>query len=179
MKYFAPIGLAFFLVAGSAFCQNPPPVPEKPPIKITGIKTETASLPGSSLAWTKIVIGFSSADKWADGIVFAVQAVLADQAQFRLIAGGVRYANIPAGNHNAVLYISPRATARFGKPVLIQATCLFKDSEVGAETWQDPAASPPSEWASLNRYPGVLVNVLSTPWIMLDFEKSPDVIGAQ
>lgn len=178
MKYLTNT-IIVLLVFGfeSVFGQTPPAPVDAPPIKITGIKVETAALPGSSLLWTKVIIGFTSTDKWADGIVFAAQAVLGDAVQSRVVLGAVRYANVPAGTHNAILYISPRATARFGKPLAVKANCLYKDREIASATWQDPNQSPPDDWTNLNQYPGVMVNVLSTPWILLDYEKAPDVLA--
>jgi hypothetical protein len=179
MKKILPLLLIGIALLPRAFSQTPPKPPEADVIKITDIKLETASLPGSSLQWTKIVVQFTNTEKWADGIVFSVQAVLEEKGQYRLATGGVRYANVPSGSHSAVLYISPRAAARFGKPVAVQATCLFKDQEVAEASWKNPNASAPPNWQNLNRYPGILVNVLSTPWLVLDFEKSPDVVGNQ
>lgn len=79
MKYLAQIVTIVVLAIGVAKGQTPPAPPAVSPVKMTGIKIETASLPGSSLQWTKIIIGFTSTEKWADGIVFNVSAVLGEQ----------------------------------------------------------------------------------------------------
>lgn len=177
MKYLSQVVLFLAMSAAASMGQTPPVQPVAPPVKMTGIKVEAAALPGSSLQWTKIFITFTSTEKWSDGIVFNVSAVLGEQSQFRTVSGLVRYVNVPAGTHNAVLYISPRATARFGTPVFVQATCMVKDQEAGALDWQAPNASVPEDWQALNRYPGVVVDVLSTPWLLIDYEKSPDVVA--
>ena len=165
------------MLSSVGFAQTPPKV-EEAPIKFGEVKLETASLPGSSLKWTKVVASFTTKEQWMDGVVFSALAVLGDKGSHRLVTGNVRYANIPAGTHNAVFYISPWATARFGTPEVIEITALYREVEADSVKWKSETASNlPSDWKSLNTYQGVLVNIMSTPWIMIDYEKSPDVLG--
>ncbi len=94
----------------------------------------------------------------------------------RAVTGNVRYMNIPAGTHNAILYLSPRAVSRFGQPVAVEVVAFHKDVEVAMETWKNPNVSGSlPDWQTLNTYPNVLVNVTRTPWLLIDYEKSPDV----
>lgn len=156
------------------------PPPEEPsPITIGEIKIQPATLPGSELAWTKILIAFSSSQKWLDGLVLNVQALLDEKGNKRVVSGLVRYGNIPQGPQVAVLYISPRATARFGAPIAVKVAAMQNDREAGTKSWTNASAAVPQDWSALNVYPGVLLNVMQTPWLMLDYEKSPDVIPIQ
>jgi hypothetical protein len=154
-----------------------PPKAEEPAVKLGGIRFETASLPGSTLKWTKVLATFTTHDQWLDGLVFTAVAVMGEKDSFRVVTGSVRYGNVTAGTHTAVFYISPRATARFGTPVAVEVTAFQRDTEVDTASWKaDGASKLPADWKSLNTYQGILVNVMNTPWIMLDYEKSPDVI---
>ncbi len=171
------------MIVASAFGlrgQGSPQGAEEPasPLKITGITLESASLPGSSLVWTKIVINFSNAEGWADGVMFSVQALLESGGRKRVASGVVRYANVQQGNHRAVMYLSPRATLRYGKPEAVKVDMLYKDEEAGQFEWRLRPGGPQINWRDYSVYNGVLVNVLNTPWLLQDFERSPDVIAS-
>lgn len=153
-----------------------PPAQEAPAVVINEVKVETASLPGSSLPWTKLIATFTTTERWLDGVSFTATALLGSGQETRLVSGSVRYGNIPAGRHSAILYLSPRASARFGLPAFVEFTAFHRDAEASQGTWKNPSASGlPENWRMLNAYPNVLVNVTRTPWILLDYEKAPDV----
>lgn len=153
-----------------------PPVQEAPAVTITNVTVETASLPGSSLTWTKMIASFTTTEKWLDGVAFSAAALVGAGSQARLVTGNVRYANIPAGTHSAILYLSPRATERFGAPQYVEFTAFHRDAEVSQKAWTNPALGTlPENWRSLNNYSGVLVNVTRTPWILVDYDKTPDI----
>ncbi len=154
-----------------------PQEPEPVPVRILGVELERASLPGSQLVWTKVVTTFSSEEPWADGLMFSVQALLDESGRKRVVNGVVRYANIPKGNHRAVMYLSPRATARYGQPEAVRVDMFYKDEEAGEFTWLKQEGGAPIPWRDFSLYSGVLMNVLSTPWLIADYEKSPDVIA--
>jgi hypothetical protein len=155
-----------------------PPIEEEPPVQIDGIKLEKAALPGSQLQWIKIIVSFTSNKKWLDGLAFGARALLKEGASQRVVTGNVRYSNIPGGKNSAIFYISPRATARFGEPELVEILAFYKDTEVAEKIWKNPASqTPPSEWQDFNTYQNVLLNVTRTPWILIDYEKSPDIAG--
>jgi hypothetical protein len=176
-----------FIVLITLICCTPfvvqaqtPPAAEKSPIDIGEIQIEQAKLPGSQLAWTKIKVNFTAIPRWSDGIVFNVKALLNEKSEYRVISGMVRYGNVPAGPQAAVFYISPRATQRFGTPVAVQVAAFHSDKEAGTKNWTSSGAgSVPLDWNALNVYPGILLNVMQTPWLMIDYEKSPDVIVVQ
>lgn len=160
-------------------CAQTPPIEEEPPLKIDSIKLEKAALPGSSLEWIKIVVEFSTTQRWMDGVAFGARALLKEGSNQRIVTGSVRYSNIPNGKNSAVFYISPRAAARFGEPEIIEILAFHKDTEVAEEIWKNPASQgTPSDWKDLNTYQNVLLNVTRTPWLLIDYEKSPDIAGA-
>lgn len=166
--YFPAIGLG-----------QTPPLQEQPEVTIGDIRIDQARLPGSKLSWAKIVIGFTSQQKWADGILLSVQALLDDKSQQRIVSGVVRYGNVPEGKQTAVFYLSPRTVTRFGSPIAIKVAAFYKDKEAGTKNWTDGKSVVPQSWDSLNVYPGILLNVMQTPWLMIDYEQSPDVIAIQ
>lgn len=60
--------------------------------------------------------------------------------------------------------------------MLIEVTAFHKDTEAGQAGWKNPqAATTPPDWRNLNTYNNVLVPVTRTPWILLDYEKTPDI----
>lgn len=169
------------VVTSPLLAQVSAPTPEAPPpISLKAVTLEKASLPGSALSWTKIITEFESKLTWADGITFSYSVIVTDGVKLRLLVGGVRYANIPKGANRAVMYLSPRATARFGSPVACIVEGVFDDEEIGSVKWKNPSApSIATDLTTLDRRNGVLLNILSTPWVVYDFEKSPDVLVLQ
>jgi hypothetical protein len=161
-----------------ALFSQTPPEKEAPAVLIKDIKLESASLPGSTLKWTKIVASFTTEKPWLDGVLFSARALLSQGESFRIITGNVRYANIPAGTHNAIFYISPRASQRFGSPISVEVQAFHNDQESSEKIWRNPNFSGKApELNTINTYPNILVNVSRTPWILLDYEKSPDLSG--
>ena len=135
-------------------------------------------MPGSTLQWIKIVIDFTSTQKWIDGVAFGARALLREGSNQRVVTGSVRYSNIPNGKNSAIFYLSPRAVARFGKPEIVEVLAFYKDVEVAEETWKNPSSqSLSADWQDLNTYQNVLLNVTRTPWLLIDYEKSPDITG--
>lgn len=171
------ISIVFFVIGVSAFAQTPPQE-QQPTLRLNDVAIEKAALPGSSLEWTKIIARFTTTDKWTDGLMFSAIAVLGDGPTSRAVTGNVRYSNIPAGTHQAIFYLSPRAAARFGTPKFVQITAFQKDTEADSKEWKAPGASgDSSDWQKLNIYNNVLVSVVRTPWIILDYEKAPDIVS--
>lgn len=178
MKSCILILIAIGLLAPTPAPAQTPPAQVASPIQIESVRVEPATLPGSSLRWAKLIADFTTAETWLDGVVFSATALLGEGENARLVTGNVRYSNIPKGRHSAILYLSPRAAARFGTPELVQFTAFHRDVEASQMTWKNPSAgSLPENWQSLNVYPNVLVNVTRTPWILVDYEKTPDVAG--
>jgi len=155
-----------------------PPQPEPPAVVIDEIKLESASLPGSNLKWIKVIATFTTEKPWLDGVVFSARALLGKEESMRLVTGNVRYANVPAGKHNAIFYLSPRAGQRFGAPAAVEVTALHRDAESSAKSWKNPNHSAKSlDMGTVDTYPNILVPVSRTPWILIDYEKSPDLAG--
>jgi hypothetical protein len=71
--------------------------------------------------------------------------------------------------------MSPSALRRFGEPVAIRVVALYKDNEVGQIQWEKPGEKVQDNWSDFSRYAGIVTDLLSTPWIMLDYDKAPDV----
>lgn len=168
---------AFAIIPLASKAQTPPPKQE-PAVVINDVKIESASLPGSTLKWAKVIANFTTTQPWMDGVVFSARALLGKDDTMRVVTGNVRYANIPAGTHNAIFYLSPRATQRFGAPLAVEVTAMHNDQEASEKTWRNPnAPAKTADWNTVNTYPNVLVNVSRTPWILIDYEKSPDLAG--
>jgi hypothetical protein len=178
MKTITPVLAALLLTCANSAMAQTPPREEEPAVIINDIRIEKASLPGSKLVWTKMIADFSTTERWIDGVAFTARAILSEDGQHRVVTGNVRYANIPAGSHSAILYLSPRATARFGEPALVEFVAFHRDTEVSEKQWKNPSAGAlPPDWQSLNSYSNVLVNVTRTPWIIQDFDLAPDISG--
>jgi hypothetical protein len=155
-----------------------PPEPEPPAVVIKDVKLETASLPGSSLKWIKIIATFTTEKPWLDGILFSSRVLLSQGESLRVVSGNVRYANVPAGTHNAIFYLSPRAAQRFGAPMAVEVQAFHNDQESSEKVWKNPNFTAKAvDWNTINTYPNILVNVSRTPWILIDYEKSPDLAG--
>jgi len=160
-----------------AFSQTPPEK-ELPAVAIKDVKLETASLPGSSLRWIKIIATFSTEKPWLDGILFSARALLGKEESLRVVTGNVRYANVPAGTHNAIFCLSTRAAQRFGAPMAVEVQAFHNDQESSEKVWKIPSFTGKTvDWNTVNSYPNILVNVSRTPWILIDYEKSPDLSG--
>jgi hypothetical protein len=173
------LSLTFLAGLLSTQAQTPPPR-EDSPIRITKIELQKAALPSSSLQWLKIVATFTTSERWMDGVLFSARAILAEGDQFRAVSGMVRYMNIPEGTHNAFFYLSPRAAQRFGAPIAIEVGAFYNDLEVAQMLWTNPSGPAREElpqWESINNYPNVLVPINRTPWIMVDYDKAPDLGG--
>lgn len=148
---------------------------EPSPVTLTEIKIEKQPLPGSGVQWGKIVILFESKPAWADGIVLAADVLLKEGERFRIASGVVRYSNIPRGTNRGFLYMSPSALRRFGEPVAVNVTAFYQDQEAGELRWQAPGGQVPDNWNNFNRFSGIITDLLSTPWIMIDYDKAPDI----
>jgi hypothetical protein len=159
----------------TAWSQEEPVDSEPSPVVLKNVELELRALPGSSSTWAKIVVNFESKPTWADGVVFSADVLLKEGERFRVTNGIVRYANIPAGMQRAFLYMSPSALRRFGEPVAIRVVALYKDNEVGQIQWEKPGEKVQDNWSDFSRYAGIVTDLLSTPWIMLDYDKAPDV----
>ena len=179
MKTILKASLLAITIAGPLTAKSQtPPEPEPPAVVIDEVKLETASLPGSSLKWIKIIATFTTEKPWLDGVLFSAQAILGKDDNLRAVTGNVRYANIPAGKHNAIFYLSPRATQRFGAPLAVEVNAFHNDAEASQKIWRNPNSTLKNlDWNSINTYPNILVNVSRTPWILIDYEKSPDISG--
>jgi len=178
-KYLLSITVSALLGFSSVvLAQSPDPEAETKQVTLNEISIERASLGGASGQWAKIIIDFSTIPSWADGIAFSCDALLKEgEDRFRVVSGVVRYGNVQSGNHRGYLYMSPSAVRRYGTPVAIKCEAFYQDKEVDLLTWAEKDSYLELEWMDYNRYGGVLVNLLSTPWIVQDYAKAPDILA--
>jgi hypothetical protein len=154
--------------------------PSPSAIKIENVEMKTEALPGSNRPWTKLMCRFSSTQKWTDGISFnwAVLVRSPDSSNPRILTGGQTYANIPQGQSLALMYLSPNATARYGQPIAIKVEAFRGDRLIDEFSWEKSGASASANWEqSSNPFSGVLLSIRSTPWILTDSDKSPDLVS--
>jgi hypothetical protein len=160
----------------SAPAQKPAPAQE---IKIQSLTLEPGTLPGSTRQWMKVVTTFQSNPRWADGIVFSYTVLIGVGDQFRVLPGIVRYANVKGGVNRAVMYISPNTVERFGAPLAAHVKAFYKDDQADEFTLK-PAGNVSANWETqYNKYPGLLLTVINTPWIISDYSNSPDIFATQ
>src|SRR5438093_3521225 len=181
MRYiFSRSTLSFLLLAISilpCLAQQPNPTPKQ--VAIQSVTLESVALPGSNRPWIKVVAHFQSAPRWADGIVFSYMVLLGAGDQHRVLPGIVRYANVKGGSNRAVMYISPNTAERFGAPVAAHVRAFYKD-ELADEFSMKPTGNVPAAWETqYDKYPGLLLTVINTPWVISDYSTSPDIFAAQ
>ena len=167
--------LAVSIPTGRA--QQPSATPKQ--ISIQNVTFESAALPGSTRPWIKVVANFQSAVRWADGIAFSYTILLSAGEQHRVLPGVVRYANVKGGNNRAVMYISPNTAERFGAPVGAHVKAFYKD-ELADDFVMKPSGNVSSSWETqYDKYPGLLLTVINTPWLISDYSASPDIFATQ
>ncbi len=152
---------------------------EKSPLKIQSVQVEAGVLPNSKREWTKIICSFDSPLEWVDGLSFNFIALVSTGgSSFRVVTGGETYMNVPKGKSQAIMYMSPNSTERFGKPKAVQVDIYRGDLPIGSFNWTDGQVSPASDWTSkYSAYEGQLQPMRFTPWIVFDSDKTPDVSG--
>lgn len=172
--------LVVLLVIGSfagLFAQEPSATPKQ--VAIQSIRLESAVLPGSNRTWIKVVTNFQSAPRWADGIVFSYAVLLGAQNQYRVLPGTVRYANVKGGMSRAVMYISPNTAERFGAPIAAHVKAFYKDEQVAEFVYKGPGAIPANWETQIDKFSGLLLTVIHTPWVISDYSNSPDIFATQ
>jgi hypothetical protein len=97
-----------------------------------------------------------------------------------VLSGTVRYSNVKAGSHNAVLYMSPSAVARFGAPVAAQVGVGYNDELIESFEWNAPGAKAPDGWSTqYERYADQLMPIYLTPFVASEYGKYPDVMASR
>jgi hypothetical protein len=147
-------------------------------IKINSVTLEQGALPGANRPWVKLVANFQSTPRWSDGVAFSFTALLGANNQYRVVNGVVRYANIKAGASRAVMYLSPNTVERFGPPLAVKVKA-FKDEESDLAEFKGPGTYPPDWERRFDKYPGLLLSVIQTPWLTTDYSTSPDIFATQ
>lgn len=165
------------LLTGSTFAQTPAPAPPKD-IHIDAVTLEQGTLPGGTRPWVKLVATFHSTPRWMDGVAFSFTALLGADKQYRVINGVVRYANVKGGVNRAVMYLSPNTVERFGAPVAVKVRG-FKDEQSDQAEYKGPGTYPPDWERRFDKYPGLLLTVIQTPWLTTDYSTSPDIFATQ
>ena len=172
------IGTVVSLAAASlSFAQQPAPTPKE--VQIKNVVLESGATQGSNRPWIKVVTQFESTPRWADGISFNYAVLLGAGDQFRVLPGIVRYANIKGGANRAVMYISPNTAERFGAPLAVHVKAFYKDDQADEFSLKPPGNVDPQWESKYNKYPGLLMTVLNTPWVFTDYSASPDIFAAQ
>lgn len=167
-------------IVPSGRAQQPPPAAPSP-IKITGIEIQRAKLPNAKSDWTKIVCRFSNSSGWTDGVSFnysvLVQPAGTGADKRRVLTGGCTYMNVPKGTSEAIMYLSPNATLRFGTPVAASVEIFRGDRSLEEFQWKSSSASVDPNWVTkYSGYQGILLNMRSTPWIFSDIERTADLL---
>jgi hypothetical protein len=171
--------LALTLTANLAFSQSGAPTPPPPPIEVREFRSEPANAPGGG-SWLRLVSLFKSAPAWADGIAFYYDVLVQKNDQFRVLSGTARYSNVKAGDHAAVLYMSPSAVARFGAPVAAQIGVGYNDELIESFKWSAPGASFSKNWSQeYQRYASQLMPIYLTPFVATEYGKYPDAMMSQ
>ena len=159
--------LLTFLLATFNFLnaqETPTPQPEKL-IKLEKFDIQKQSLPNSKQIWTKLVCTFSTTKDWLDGASFNYYVLLEGQGEnkkYRIIEGGVSYSNVPQG-----------------EPVLVSIKTFQGDEESDSLDWNG-GGSKNTEKDWIRKYPrfnGILLNVRSTPWLLIDYNETPDLMA--
>lgn len=175
--WFCLVFLVLLLNTEYATAQQPSPTPKE--VKIESISFEPATLPGSNRIWIRVVANFQTLPRWADGIAFSYNVLMAAENQFRVLPGTVRYANVKGGQNRAVMYISPNTAERFGAPVAAHVKAFYKDDLADDFQVKGPGTSPQNWETQFNKYPGLLLTVIHTPWVISDYSNSPDIFATQ
>lgn len=161
----------------STLAQQPAATPKQ--VSIQNVTIESANMPGSNRPWVKVVTHFQTAPRWADGIVFSYMVLLGAGDQYRVLPGVVRYANIKGGANRAVMYISPNTAERFGAPISAHVKAFYKDDLADDFVMKGPGNIPVSWETQFDKYPGLLLMVIHTPWLISDYSNSPDIFATQ
>jgi hypothetical protein len=176
-RYFHVLVILFAGITTSALAQQPAPTPKE--IKIQAVTLEAGVLPGTNRNWIKVVAQFQSTPRWADGIVFSYNVLLSTGDQHRVLQGTVRYANVKGGANRAVMYISPNTFERFGSPAAVHVKAFYKDEQADDFVYKGPGTIPSNWETQFNKYPGLLLTVIHTPWVISDYSNSPDIFATQ
>ncbi len=99
--------------------------------------------------------------------------------QYRVLPGIVRYANVKGGGNRAVMYISPNTAESFGAPITAHVKAFYKD-ELADDFVMKGSGNIPAGWETqYDKYPGLLLTVIQTPWLITDYSNSPDIFATQ
>lgn len=163
-------------VLGQAPGGSPPP---PPPVSVVDFKVENAQAPGGG-NWLRLLAPFRSSPKWADGVVFHYDILLERGGQYRVLTGSARYANVKAGTHAAVLYLSPSTVERFGAPIAARIGGSYDEEGIPPFEWSAAGREAPDGWSTqYERYPGLLQPIYLTPFVATEYGKYPDAIGTR
>ncbi len=146
-------------------------------LKLLSVVVEEVTLPNSQQKWLKLICSFSTEKAWTDSISLNYEAVVSEPetSSKRLLTGGVSYINIPKGTNTAIMYLTPNTLARFGKPQMLSVFAYRGDQPVGETIMAGSETIPLEEKASFSRFDGAIQNVRFTPWLLLDYGKTPDL----
>lgn len=157
------------------------PVAESPACAITEIRVLTGSPGGGGAIWTKLLTDVQVTPAWLDGVQISVQALVGDGSKekpFMVLAGTARHINLPQGKQTSVLYISPNTTRRFGAVTAVHADLFFNDRVVSSLDWSGKGVKPPGNWMAIyDRKEGALLPITATPWVSVEYDKYPDILG--
>lgn len=171
--------LASLLATYPASGQSPASSPPPPPIQVRDFKPEAANAPGGG-TWVRLLAAFRSLPAWADGLAFFYDILVEKDGQYRVLSGTARYSNVKAGNHTAVLFMSPSAVARFGAPVAAQIGVGYNDEVVESFKWSAPNSGAPEGWATqYERYADQLQPIYLTPFVASEYGKYPDAMASR
>jgi len=179
MKIIRNIGFCTLnaMLVGSVFSQEPPPQ-EKPPAEISEVRPVNATAPGGG-EWIKLLVDFQSTPKWIDGMQVSITALCGDGSKERpysILTGLASYINVPKGRNTAVLFISPKTTARYGGVTAVRADLYLNDRVVSSGEWKGAKAAPENWLSTFDRREGALLPITATPWLVSEYDQYPDTL---
>ncbi len=123
--------------------------------------------------WLEVEVEFIAAPNWTDELTFKYYVLF----NGNLLTGEVTHVNIPAGRENrSVMYVSPRALARFGnnRPIAANSFQNIAVQIVQGGAVKDEvslARAQPQWFAALPQIPGFVLNKNETPFAPLYWDR--------
>ncbi len=182
--------IAFVGVVDSFPSISAQPIPNesqraKPDENISGVEFKfiQEALPGTTENWAKLVCDFKTTDPWTDNVTFRYSMIVDPQigkkSRLRNLTGEITYSNVKEGTSSAVMYLSPNATERFGTPVAARVEIVVNDLVIDSIDWLPDGNGEGYDAVTQKRAPayrGILLSMGSTPWLIHDMERTPDLI---
>lgn len=154
---------------------------QTPVVEMQSLQFKTETAPGSGKQWLKIICQFTTTVPWTDGMGFTFDVLLVPQdeegkkARPVITSGSCAFTNIPAGTHQAIMYLTPNALLRYGTPQAATVIAVSGDDEVGYLQTKEELDKDLQNWKNdFRRISGILLPLRFTPFIITDYDLMPD-----